>query len=312
MGVLNLGQVVGPPGPKGDPASPNLLENWYFADPINQRRLEEYTGSGYTIDRWKLNGNASSLKYNVAQRKLSCAPTTTAYLSFEQLIESPSRFTGKILTYSALFESAKKVIIQIWKTNSSGTISLATSGNWTDSLFLSFTFKMPEDITDSDTIRVLIQTQDNVVPIAAKLELGSLQTLAHQDAAGNWVLNDPPPNKALELLKCQRYQMQVYGVGNAAYVVFGVGVAISDTDCVIAVPLPIKMRIAIPSLIADASKFRINNTIAITSITLSNVSASIAKINIKCSGGLKAGEAVFLTNVENIGTSASFLLDANL
>ena len=40
---------------------------------------------------------------------------------------------------------------------------------------------------------------------AIKLELGSQQTLAHQDAAGNWVLNDPPPDKALELLKCQRY-----------------------------------------------------------------------------------------------------------
>lgn len=40
---------------------------------------------------------------------------------------------------------------------------------------------------------------------AAKLELGSEQTLAHQDADRNWVLNDPPPNKALELEKCQRY-----------------------------------------------------------------------------------------------------------
>ena len=40
---------------------------------------------------------------------------------------------------------------------------------------------------------------------AIKLELGSHQTLAHKDAAGNWVLNDPPPDKVLELLKCQRY-----------------------------------------------------------------------------------------------------------
>lgn len=41
--------------------------------------------------------------------------------------------------------------------------------------------------------------------IAAKLELGDQQTLAHQDEGGNWVLNDPPPNYALELAKCQRY-----------------------------------------------------------------------------------------------------------
>ncbi len=38
---------------------------------------------------------------------------------------------------------------------------------------------------------------------AAKLELGSHQTLAHQDADGRWVLNDPPPNRNLESLKCQ-------------------------------------------------------------------------------------------------------------
>ena len=42
---------------------------------------------------------------------------------------------------------------------------------------------------------------------AAKLELGTVQTLAHQDDFGNWVLNDPPPDKTLELLKCQRYQV---------------------------------------------------------------------------------------------------------
>ena len=38
-----------------------------------------------------------------------------------------------------------------------------------------------------------------------KLELGPVQTLAHKDENGNWILNDPPPNKALELAKCQRY-----------------------------------------------------------------------------------------------------------
>ena len=32
----------------------NLLDNWYLADPINQRGQKEYTGARYTIDRWKL------------------------------------------------------------------------------------------------------------------------------------------------------------------------------------------------------------------------------------------------------------------
>ena len=34
-------------------APTNLLDNSYFINPINQRGQAEYTGSGYTIDRWR-------------------------------------------------------------------------------------------------------------------------------------------------------------------------------------------------------------------------------------------------------------------
>ncbi len=39
---------------------------------------------------------------------------------------------------------------------------------------------------------------------AAKLETGSVQTLAHKEG-DTWVLNDPPPDYGQELAKCQRY-----------------------------------------------------------------------------------------------------------
>lgn len=59
---------------------------------------------------------------------------------------------------------------------------------------------------DYDTATKTVSITGSGIPIiAAKLELGPVQTLAHQDTDGNWVLNDPPPNKALELAKCQRY-----------------------------------------------------------------------------------------------------------
>ena len=38
----------------------------------------------------------------------------------------------------------------------------------------------------------------------AKLELGSQQTLAHQDENGNWVLNEIP-DYGEQLARCQRY-----------------------------------------------------------------------------------------------------------
>ena len=43
---------------------------------------------------------------------------------------------------------------------------------------------------------------------AVKLALGSQQTLAHQDADGNWVLNEIP-DYGEQLARCQRY-FQLY------------------------------------------------------------------------------------------------------
>ena len=39
---------------------------------------------------------------------------------------------------------------------------------------------------------------------AVKLEFGPVSTLAHKEG-DTWVLNDPPPDPALELLKCKKY-----------------------------------------------------------------------------------------------------------
>ena len=48
--------------------------------------------------------------------------------------------------------------------------------------------------------------------VAAKLELGTHQTLAHKDANGNWVLNEIP-NYGEQLLRCQRY-FQIYSAAD--------------------------------------------------------------------------------------------------
>ena len=42
------------PTTSGGGVNPNLLDNWYFGNPVNQRGQTEYTGGGYTVDRWKL------------------------------------------------------------------------------------------------------------------------------------------------------------------------------------------------------------------------------------------------------------------
>lgn len=59
----------------------------------------------------------------------------------------------------------------------------------------------------SDEEKVFSITGTGQTFVAAKLELGSVKTIAHKDANGNWILNDSPPNRALELAKCQRHQL---------------------------------------------------------------------------------------------------------
>lgn len=88
--------------------------------------------------------------------------------------------------------------------------------------------------------------------LAAKLELGSHQTLAREDADGNWVLLDPPPNFQQELAKCQRYLLILSGFGW-----IGSGVVDDTSTGQFFLPTPVSMRIT-PTM---AGLFRIYNHI---------------------------------------------------
>lgn len=152
--------ATGPTGPRGPGSNPNLLDNWYFPSPINQReKAGTVTAAGYFIDRWKL--VSGSVK----------------------------------LTASGLVLNG--TISQVLETAPVGTVkasALTTAGLGSASYNAS---------TKTFTITATGQTL-----VAAKLELGSTQTLAVQSGS-SWVLNDPPPDKTLELAKCQRYFVRV-------------------------------------------------------------------------------------------------------
>ena len=54
----------GPMGPAGKSCAYNLLINSWFKNPVNQRGASSYSGSGYSIDRWKLWTTATTLTIN--------------------------------------------------------------------------------------------------------------------------------------------------------------------------------------------------------------------------------------------------------
>ena len=204
---------------------PNLLDNWYFGRPVNQRGQTEYTGEWiYTIDRWELSDGGGTLTVQDG----SIIYASASYL-FQPIDSDISKqLAGKTLTISFLYADGTLDI---------GTSKIASSwDSWT--VFL--------DAGNARLVGVgngrlwVLNTETGKAIVAAKLELGPTQTLAHQDAAGNWVLNEVP-DYGEQLRRCQRYAIDLHGPTN--YGVLGSGVARRTDRASIFCPLPVSMRV---------------------------------------------------------------------
>lgn len=161
----------------------NLLDNWYFANPVNQRGQTQYSGYGYTIDRWITDGTVT-----INEGISSTQP-------FYQVVEDKviEALLGKVVTLSAM-----------------------DAGN-----LVSCTYKFPDSIPGDyvmlnklygdEILQVFLCSGDksqlfrfgagvNKI-LAVKAEIGYAQTLARQDESGKWILNEIP-DFGEELLKC--------------------------------------------------------------------------------------------------------------
>ena len=199
-----MSQVTGLEAALQRKSNQNLLDNWYFADPINQRGETEYTAVGYTIDRWKL-PTLHTLGIDGNGIKITCSSAASANYAIQQLTERVE--VGKQYTLSTLIiENTTVSGVNLRHGQVAGPVITGTG------LYSYIFIANNSDLTQGIGLQFNNRTDDNgnyFVVKAIKLELGSQQTLAHQDAGGNWVLSDPPPNKALELAKCQRYQLPI-------------------------------------------------------------------------------------------------------
>lgn len=190
----------------------NIVDNWYWIGggsqqgdgqfPINQGGKAEYTGSVYSFDRWKIWFGNTTIFLTDKGITAKGRPTIGTDGNFIVQYLENERFCPGTYTLSALSESGVDILQFYSKPSASKFIT--DNGNE----LLSFTFTISDGDLGAET-RVGIVPKDGSAVMAIKLELGDHQTLAHQDESGNWVLNDPPPNYALELEKCQRYQIEI-------------------------------------------------------------------------------------------------------
>ena len=180
----------------------NLADNCYFRAPLNQRGQTEYRVSGYCIDRWRLGGDEFALTVGDG---VSMSHTNGKFSRLSQYCNNAAHFAGKTVTFSVMVNGPATFFVAVF-INKAGTSTLGRFALTAeaDSGVFSVTGKIPDNATTVDIV-IGFQTANptGVLTIhAAKLELGSVQTLARQEADGQWVLNDPPPDKGMELLKC--------------------------------------------------------------------------------------------------------------
>lgn len=235
--------------------NPNLLDTWYFADPIDQRggyvvkpnapyfNLTDSTNAGttdkyYKVDSISNDGYANAVftidgvKYYTTKSNYARGYVITknyqytfdrwwgyrvdgAILLSENgatIVLSPNGYTSLAQQMNVTLAdlAGKQVTISAIVNGElvSATADIPESGG-EDTVFVTqnageYSIKLRHTSIRGVfyEISVPVTATSSVTVLAVKAELGSVQTLAHQDADGNWVLNDPPPDKGMELLKC--------------------------------------------------------------------------------------------------------------
>ena len=265
--IAITGQVI---STKAFPCNPNLLDNWYFGNPVNQRGghivpagtpyfvpgsstqsgvlsspatvigylnsdgqlypqvkvgsetyitpigtdILGYVGVGYSIDRWR--GSAEDTTVAVATGGISVSGKQ--FQRLEQRVEDAQSLNGIAVTFSALVKNPYgKFRLALYNATTGALITqdaqasedfqlvqiTATPAISAGDSFSAFLYPGANDAT---TVRTCLIK-------AVKLELGSQQTLAHQEN-GAWVLNEIP-DYGEQLRRCQRYYVRYSAAGQA-------------------------------------------------------------------------------------------------
>ncbi len=211
---------------KAYPSNPNLLDNWCFLPGciVNQRGASSYAkpdmtnnSSKFGYDRWHLRNVTATAQANGLKLQKN---GSTPFLM--QTVENANALKGKTVTASFLLDGITGTSTDFYAAVSNGTFSIAVGTEFGHSIscqngLITVTCDISADVTiNYFNMSIRIRDMSDITActlVAAKLELGTQQTLAHQDASGNWVLNEIP-NYAEQLARCMRYY-QLYSSSSA-------------------------------------------------------------------------------------------------
>lgn len=219
---------------KAFPCNPKLTDNWYWGNPVNQRGWAQgNTNFQYSLDRWISN----DLTVSVNDGYVTLTQSGQSNLFMVQRVEAniyKHGIAGRKVTISALLKDGQlKTATVTAPAYQENTVAQTV----VDGLVLGAFSAQSEH-----GFRVFPDVGQSFEIVAVGAELGSQQTLAHQEN-GVWVLNEIP-KFGDQLAECQRYYYRAhytqYQTINLAY---------EDTAyAFVMLPLPVAMRIDNPVL----------------------------------------------------------------
>lgn len=219
---------------------PNLLRNACFVGggsqqgggqfPINQRGKLSYTGAEYGIDGWK--GMFGSEKVTLESNNLSL--TFSNNQGIQQIFDAGiiNEIKGKIVTQSILWKLSSGSFASAGLYVDEQAIlppSLSTVGDkW---VLTEITTQISDNITSA---HFDISGDGNIKVAAAKVEIGSSQSLAYQNTSGEWKMLPQSEGYQIQLADCKRLLLMGPMYGPCIfYNGFGAGFMI---------PTPVKFR----------------------------------------------------------------------
>lgn len=281
----------------------NLLDNWYFGNPVNQRGKTEYTGAGYGIDRWiqEFDGTLTSTLTDDGIKIV--AGNNGTYKNFEQVLPDIPR--NSTFTLSFLVDNYASVN-QIYIGLGIGQFDIKDN-------LISVTFKTGTSISGRKSVGVQAKVGKTVTIKAAKLELGSQQTLAHLEN-GNWVLNEIPKYEDI-LLNCQRYAFNVVN-SDDNFEILGSGFAMDANLLFCFIPTPTTLR-GKPSISYSGSFKAVRKTSAGADIVINTMSVDHASnngVSVICTGttSFEVGEFYTLWCIPGSTTANSLIFSSDL
>ena len=172
--------------------NPNLLDNWYFGNPVNQRGQTEYTAGGvYTLDRW---GAQYDTTLSIVDGGIKIGGKWDVQQYFETTLPNAT-YTLSLLYKDRTGSDPLRLLIG---NRTDGDLAQTESKD--ASGILSVTFSTAK--SNKANFGFIGSTDNSATIIAIKLELGDTQTLAHKEN-GVWVLNEIP-DFGEQLRRCQR------------------------------------------------------------------------------------------------------------